>query len=152
VHAGVQPGLAGPGTRVAFAHRVLHSKVVARYRNGRLLKGSTSDFLPSKELFHLSLFHGLPGARTIEVRFTELKALCFVRETAGNPQRADAPPPQIAIGRSVRVVFDDGEVLTGRILGDQHDRLGFFVVPADPASNHERCFVVSSATREVLPI
>jgi hypothetical protein len=28
-------------------------KVVVRYSDGRLIKGSTQDFFPNKELFHL---------------------------------------------------------------------------------------------------
>jgi hypothetical protein len=119
------------------------------------LKGSTSDFLPSKELFHLSLFRGLPGARAVAVRLSEIKLLCFVRELAGNSHLADMPessPPGVAIGRRIRVVFDDGEVLVGSLLGDPSERLGFFVVPTDMESDLALCFVVSSATREILPI
>ena len=52
-------------------------------------------------------------------------------------------------GKKMRVVFQDGEVLLGTTQGYQPGRPGFFLVPADPRSNNERCFVISSATREV---
>ncbi|MGA2079406.1 MAG: hypothetical protein ABSH53_02155 [Holophaga sp.] len=52
-------------------------------------------------------------------------------------------------GRRIRVVFKDGEVLTGLARGYRPDRAAFFVMPADQRSNHERCFVVAAATREI---
>ena len=45
--------------------------------------------------------------------------------------------------------FKDGEELLGTTQGYQPDRPGFFVIPADPESNNERCYVVASATEEV---
>jgi hypothetical protein len=131
---------------------VVHNKVVARYRDGRLLKGSTSDFLPNKDLFHFSAADGPPGAKPVEVRFAELKALFFVRDFAGSQpsrERKELGPHTPGAGRRIRVVFKDGEILVGTTHGYQPGRLGFFVVPADPESNNERCFVVSSATEEV---
>lgn len=52
-------------------------------------------------------------------------------------------------GRKIRVVFEDGEVLLGTTQGYDASRPGFFIIPADAASNNERCFVVRIATREV---
>ncbi|MDD5343143.1 MAG: hypothetical protein PHW12_01840 [Smithella sp.] len=39
--------------------------------------------------------------------------------------------------------------MVGTTVGYQKDRPGFFVIPADPDSNNERCFVLSSATLEI---
>lgn len=47
------------------------------------------------------------------------------------------------------MTFKDGEVLVGTTQGYQPGRPGFFLEPADRASNIERCFVVAAATREV---
>ena len=66
-----------------------YAKVVARYRDGRLLKGSTSDFQPNKDRFHLALSDAGPGARPVEVRLSELKAVFFVRDFKGDPGRHD---------------------------------------------------------------
>ena len=86
---------------------------------------------------------------------TELKALFFVRDLAGDPTRresqkfsADRP----ALGRKMQVEFPDGETLVGTTQGYQPQRSGFFLVPADSASNNERCFVVSAAALEVKPL
>lgn len=127
------------------------NKVVARFQDGRILKGFTSDFLPAKEMFHLSPQDVAPGARPLEVRVAELKAVFFVKDFAGDSQHkddADATHPAIG-GRKIKVTFKDGEVIVGTTQGYQPGRPGFFVVPLDGKSNNERCFVVSAATQEV---
>jgi hypothetical protein len=48
------------------------------------------------------------------------------------------------------VVFGDGETLAGTTQGYDANRPGFFVMPLDPGSNNERCFVVTRATKEVV--
>jgi hypothetical protein len=47
------------------------------------------------------------------------------------------------------VVFKDSEVILGTTQGYQPGRPGFFIFPADPRSNNERVYVVSSATQEI---
>jgi hypothetical protein len=47
------------------------------------------------------------------------------------------------------VVFKDEELLVGTTQGYQPGRPGFFVYPADTQSNNERCYVVSTAAKEV---
>lgn len=130
-----------------------HNKVVVRFRDGHLLKGSTSDFLPNKDLFHFSPADDPAAAKPVEIRFAEIKALFFVREFAGKPRPqkdpVEAPPALPGAGRGIRVMFQDGEILVGTTHGYQPGRLGFFVVPADPESNNERCFVISSAAVQV---
>jgi len=130
-----------------------HNKVVLRFRDGRLLKGSTSDFLPNKDLFHVSPIDAVRGAKPVEVRFDELKAVFFVREFGGKPRPQkdpiEPPPSHSAAGRGIRVMFRDGEILIGTTNGYQPGRPGFFVVPADPDSNNERCFVIASAALQV---
>lgn len=125
------------------------NRVVAHFQDGRLLKGFTYDFLPGREVFHLA--DPEPGARPAKVRVADLKALFFVKSFGGDAQRtkvndADTAP---AAGRRIRIVFKDGEVLVGTTQGYNPSRPGFFVVPADPESNNERCYVVAAATREV---
>ena len=59
------------------------NKVVARYRDGRVIKGSTTDFIPTRDVFHV---HPEGGGLGVPVRHTELKAIFFVRDYAGNPE------------------------------------------------------------------
>ena len=128
-----------------------NNKVVAHFGDGRLLKGSTQNFLPGRAVFHL-----LPasGGGPVEVRSQELKALFFVRDLVGNPQRRDlrgflAAPGETPHGRKVAVRFKDGEFLCGYSLAYQPGREAFFVFPADAAGNNLRIFVVAAATVEV---
>ena len=131
---------------------MIQNHVVVRYQDGRVLKGFTNDFLPAKERFHLQPVDAPPGTRPTELTTAGLKAIFFVKDFTGNPDHQDSKEfdsSKPIIGRKIRVVFSDGELLVGTTQGYQPGRPGFFVVPADPASNIERCFVVTAATREV---
>ncbi len=124
------------------------NKVVARFADGRLVKGMTADFFPNKDRFHVTEATGPTDTTPVEIRTRDLKALFFVKDYAGDPQHVEkkefdsSHPP---VGRPIRVQFKDGEVLAGTTTGYQRGRPGFFLVPADPDSNIERCYVVSAA-------
>jgi len=127
------------------------SQVVVRYRDGRLLKGTTSNFLPARDRFHVQT----PEGEVVAVAQDELKALFFVRDFAGDPTRKESSQfsaTRPALGRKIRVVFADGEEIVGTTQGYQPDRPGFFVFPADAGSNNERCFVITAATSRVSPV
>jgi hypothetical protein len=128
------------------------NKIVVHYQDGRNLKGTTTDFFPNKERFHLAPVDAPPGSKAVDVVVSELKAVFFVKDYAGDPQRNDSQefdPSQRAMGRKIRVRFKDGEEIVGTTQGYQPNRPGFFIVPADPGSNNERCYVVTAATQEV---
>ena len=130
----------------------MNNKVVVRYADGRLVKGMTADFLPAKDRFHLRLAGAPPDAAPLQILTKDLKALFFVKDFAGEPARLEVnefDPAHPQAGRRIRVVFNDGELLVGTTAGYQPGRPGFFVVPADPDSNNERCYVFTAATREV---
>lgn len=131
---------------------MIPNKIVARYQDGRILKGYTGDFLPSKPTFHLALFDAPPNAKPVEITIAELKAVFFVKDLAGNPQRQDVLeflPGKPVVGRKIQVQFKDGEKLVGTTQGYDPNRPGFFLIPVDTASNNERCFVVTAATKHV---
>ncbi len=128
------------------------NKIVVHFADGRILKGFTADFLPTKDRFHVTETGANPGGRPLEVQVKDLKAIFFVRDFTGRPghqERSDFETERAGTGRKIRVVFADGEVLLGTTQGYQPGRPGFFLVPADPDSNNERCYVVMAATREV---
>ncbi len=131
---------------------MIQNKIVVRYQDGRLMKGTTNDFFPSKDLFHLEATDALPGAKSLELRSTELKAVFFVKDFGGNSDYHDKKefdPARSMLGRKIKVVFKDGELMVGTTHGYQPNRPGFFIIPADNQSNIERCFVVTSATQNV---
>ena len=123
-------------------------KVVARYRDGRVIAGHTNDFHPSKSQLHLSQ-NPRQGDSTL-IPISQLKALFFVREFIGDPtfveRKVFVEPPQ---GRKVEVTFQDGEVLVGSTLGYRGEGSGFFLHPADSRSNNLRVFVSASGIRHV---
>lgn len=122
------------------------NKVVVRYIDGTIMKGTTTDFFPNKAQFHVTEITG--SYQTVNVE--EVKAIFFVKDYDGNKEREDKYESDIAGGgKKIRVEFGDGEVITGHTLGYSPDRIGFFVTPADPASNNSRIFVVKSSTRRI---
>ena len=128
------------------------NKIVIRYQDGRLLKGCTDDFFPNKEIFHVTP-QTTPPSKPLEIRVSELKAVFFVKDLTGDSKRQDLNEfsgSNPSIGRKIKVIFKDGEILMGTTQGYQPNRPGFFLVPVDPKSNNDRCFVVSASTREVL--
>jgi len=127
------------------------NKIVARYADGRMIKGTTVDFFPTKDLFHVSVTDK-EGNRLVEINLKDLKALFFVKDFEGNPGHVlknEFDPARPAPGRRIKVVFKDGEVMVGTTTGYQPGRTGFFIVPADTSANTQRCYVVTARTQEV---
>jgi hypothetical protein len=123
-------------------------KVVARFRDGHLVRGYTTDFHPSRPHLHLSTE---PHSNdTLFLQLSRLKALFFVRDFAGDHMRVERrdfnSAPQ---GRKVAIAFHDGEMLIGSTLEYRGDGSGFFVLPADPRSNNLRVFVAPGSTQQV---
>jgi hypothetical protein len=128
------------------------NRVVARYQDGRVLKGTTNDFVADREAFHVIAADAPAGTKPTRVSLSELKAVFFVRDLAGRPDRRksnefDAQKP--AIGRKVHVTFKDGEVMAGSTQAYQPGRSGFFMIPADAGSNTERCYVIAAAAAQI---
>jgi hypothetical protein len=62
---------------------VIH-KVVARYIDGRVVKGVSSDINPKRPFCHIRT-----DDETLSVKLLDLKALFFVKDLVGNPKRED---------------------------------------------------------------
>ncbi len=129
----------------------LNNLVVARYLDGRVLKGTTRDFSATRPAFHVE---SADTGEVVELRTRHLKALFFVRSHSGDPDRSDIlgfleAPAETAQGRKIAVRFRDGEFLCGYTLSWSPDREGFFLFPADPGGNNQRIYVVVSSTDEV---
>jgi len=126
-------------------------KVIARYRNGKLVKGFTRNFFPNKDRIHISPPDDPYGEGT-GIWLKDLKALFFVRDFAGNPHYDES---KVIIeeaklsGKPVEITFSDGEVLVGSTFGYAPGRSGFFVSPADSKSNNIKIFALSIAVERV---
>jgi hypothetical protein len=125
--------------------------IVARYHDGRVLKGVTRDFSPNRAMFHVDPQDDGP---TVELRFRQLKALFFVSSLEGDPSRQDVRgfvhgPAETSQGKKIAVRFKDGEFICGYTLSWSPDREGFFLFPADVHSNNQRIYVITASTLEV---
>jgi len=58
-------------------------KIIVKFKDGKIIKGWTTDFGPNKEVFHL---HPLEeyGKAVIEIEVSSLKAVFFVKDFQGN--------------------------------------------------------------------
>jgi hypothetical protein len=122
-------------------------KVIAHFRDGTLLRGTTRNFNPIRASMRMKTEDG--KRREVDIR--ELKALFFVKEFAGNPSYKERKGFFTASeeANKVLVEFADGEVIFGYSNSDSQRGLGFFLVPGDPDSNNIRVFVVRASTKRV---
>jgi hypothetical protein len=131
--------------------------VVARFRNGKTVKGITYDFGPQKKAFHvISIERNKEGegGKVSQVFLSELKAVFFVKSLEGRknhlPGKEFLDEGMDAVGAvKVKITFIDGEILIGTTHGYNPERKGFFIVPPESDSNNLRVFVVSSAIRQI---
>jgi len=126
-----------------------NNHVVARFRDGRTIKGSTLNVDTSRPTFHVRTAKG-----PVEVILSELKALFFVKDASGNPAHNEATEPTPGDPRlhgafKLVVRFEDGEQIVG--MANRFPPLGkyFFMLPIDPKSNNIRILVNRSATRSI---
>jgi hypothetical protein len=127
-------------------------RIVARYANGRVLKGHTSNFNPNASHFLLAPESPSDSHEQVVVEVASLKAIFFVKDFAGNPKKKDrrffvgGQPYQ---GHKIKILFADGEEMLGYTPNYDSSLPGFFVFPADPDSNMVKAFAVAANIRSV---
>ena len=122
-------------------------KIIIRYANGKIKKGTTEDFFPNKDVFHFK-DRDIGEYQTILIK--DLKAVFFVKDFEGNHQYQEKNDiERVGLGKKIHVHFKDGETLVGYTQGFSRDRAGFIFFPSDPDSNNEKVFVVTAATDKV---
>jgi hypothetical protein len=134
----------------------LENKVVARYKDGRILKGLTHDFSPIKEIFHLTTAD--EKKELVEIHLSQLKAIFFVKTLEGNKDYKGPTEAEIlenlkkVPGLKLKITFFDGEIMYGSTQGYQPERKGFFVFPSDKEVNNcERAYIIKDSTLDVKP-
>lgn len=123
-------------------------KVIAHFRDGTLLRGTTKNFRANRQSFRMNGDDGTCH----EINLRDLKALFFVKELDGNPdyheRKGFFDDPKF--DSKVLVEFLDGEVIFGYAKNNPAGGIGFFLVPGDPLSNNIKVFVVQASTRRVM--
>ncbi len=123
-----------------------YRKMVARFQDGSLIKGVSSDFSPTETTFRLK-----PQAGDfLTVDMSKLKALFFVKDFRGDKDhKEDYHDVRPWNGNKIQVHFTDGEIMIGYTLHYDVGHLGFFITPADLQSNNKEVFVITSATEKI---
>ncbi len=139
------------------------SRVIARFRTGRVLKGylrhpapPTGEKVDSQSLAALPTtltILSADSAETISLQLESLKALFFVKTFEGDKDYNEVKffDRQPAIGGLwVRVQFQDKESLEGVIQNSLAFLIepGFFMRPPDPESNNQILYVIKSSLRD----
>ena len=129
-------------------------KVVVKYQNGEIIKGWVEDFRLDRESFILFPLIEYSQEERMEINFSALKAVFFVKDFLGDKNYKKVRTFNIDLKitpsqRKLIVNFVDGE----HLYGTSHDygryKIGFFIYPIDPKDNSERIFVVQSAVESV---
>jgi len=135
-------------------------RVVARFRDGRLLKGFLNNFTIESDVIILRDQITKTESR---VSIGDLKALFFVKDFEGSSKHVERKVFGIRKnqGRKVFIKFVDKESLVGFIEGEVpwdkgfslaklgKKAKGFYFTPVDGDCNNERVFVVGSAIENV---
>ena len=123
------------------------NKVVIRFASGKLRKGTSSDFFPNKDIFHLT---DKDDGKIHEINVRDLKAVFFVKSYEGNPKYdVKLNVERVGLGKRIRIRFKDGEKMVGYTQGYSANRTGFIFFPADPDCNNEKVFIVIDATDDI---
>jgi hypothetical protein len=121
-------------------------RVVARFSDGRLIKGTSVDVAPGRPMCHIQT----ADSGSVPVALAELKALFFVRDLNSDPE-PDAEPNRGAAAtrlpgtKRIDVRFRDGEEMWGLVNRYPPPRPFFFLLPANPGSNNIRILVNRAA-------
>ncbi len=121
-------------------------KIVARFKDGSVLKGTVRDFLPDEQILNVKQVNG--GIEKIDIR--KLKAIFFVKDLKGDKSRNRQYKDVLLWGgQKVKVEFVDGEVIIGYSSNFSTGEYGFFITPADSKGNNEQIFIIKSATKSI---
>ncbi len=133
---------------------MLKKKVVVKYQNGDIIKGWVEEFKPERESFLLFPLFEYSKEERIEIEFSSLKAVFFVKDFTGNKDYKKVRTFNVDLKitpsqRKLLINFLDGEHLYGTSHTYGKHKIGFFVYPIDQKDNSERIFVIHKAIESV---
>jgi len=126
------------------------NKAVVAYLDGRRLKGYIYNFSAQKDRFRLFFEQDTLQREGTDVQMKDLKAIFFARDFVGNSEYKESQTlTSQSQGRKAEVTFRDGEKLVGTTDAYNPQKIGFFLVPADPRSNNLRVFVITKNATQI---
>lgn len=116
--------------------------VVARFADGRTVKGMSLDVAPERPTCHVRTAEGT----MVEIALRDLKALFFVKSLEGDRHHNESvavntSDPRLRGAKLVEVTFHDTERIVGMAMRFPPLQTFFFLVPVDTASNNLRILV-----------
>ena len=107
-------------------------KLVVHYKDKTIIKGTTYKLDLQTLGFYLVPLELVDGKDRVQVNFSDLKAIHFVRDFEGNTDSAEFEQEFPLEGQDVRVAFRDGEIVEGHTMHrfDPACR-HFFMIPKD---------------------
>ena len=133
---------------------MLKKKVVVKYKDGKIIKGWVEGFRSDRESFILYPLIEYSEEEMLEIKFSSLKAVFFIKDFTGNKNYKKVRTFDVYLKitpnqRKLIVDFKDGEHLYGTSHGYGRYKVGFFVYPIDPKDNSERIFVIHPAVESI---
>jgi hypothetical protein len=126
------------------------TKAVVALLDGRRLKGYIYNFSAQKDSFRLFFEQDTLQREGTDVQMKDLKAIFFARDFVGNSEYTESQTLRGQNqGRKAEVTFRDGEKLVGTTDAYNPQKIGFFLVPADPRSNNLRVFIITKNATQI---
>lgn len=125
---------------------------MARFKDGRVMKGTTHDFRPDAHSFQMAPVDTPRSAGRENIRLSDLKAVFFVKNLQGDtaywPDFSRNPNLK---GRGMPTVirYKDGEIHLGTVQSSGRNWFGFFLEPLDSHDNNELTYVLEDATEVI---
>lgn len=132
--------------------RHARQRLVVRYKDGRLDYGMCYALNPRENSFYLDRadLGGVTTGETIQVRFSDLKAVFSVKSFDGKFDPLERFRQWTPEGEELVVQFEDGEVLRGSSLHRYDpDEPRFVLIPKDLKSNNLSILIESSAVARI---
>ena len=122
-------------------------EVVLRFRDGQTVRGTLDgEFNPGTRS---TVAVKTADGKLVQTDLDSLKAVFFLKDPRKRALDMALGEVQAPTGGLTRVEFFDGEILRGTVRRYSVGDRGFFLEPANPASNNERVFVVARAVQSV---
>lgn len=123
-----------------------NNRIVVRFKDNTLLKGTVSFFSPFHRFFHLEMMDG----NVVTVDIDRIKAMFFVKTFEGNKKYNYTYKDELFwVGDKIKISFNDGEKMVGYTQQLDCSPRGFFITPADLSGNNKYVFASKSAIQSM---